>query len=556
MNINASIVDQRVAGIVATNPEWFPGADENKHKSAAFVLLCMSTVLDLSLEECFELLTDGGNDAGVDGLHLGDVEGGEFFVTIFQGKYKIKDLSGTANFPENDVQKTLSTVRILFDPRRQVALNEKIAPKIDEVRSLIRDGYIPTVRAVLCNNGEQWTSQVGKRIQEEERQYNGQLELRHFNHDAIVQSLKGTDRIDGDLNLSGKVIVEDMNYMRVLVGRVAVNEIRRLFDEHGDHLLQRNIRRFLGPTNRVNADIRNTLLRSDKSDKFYFLNNGITVVCDRFDYNAFQSADYQVQLRNMQVINGGQTCRTIQKTLDEGGFFAGADAYVMVRIYQLPEDSDDVIQEITKATNSQNPVDLRDLRSNDEVQKTLTLGLEQLGITYKRQREASVGGTDVVASSTVAEAVLAVWREMPHQAKFRRQDHFDKLYDTIFENLNASQALLATLIFRMVESKRKAVSSDPPPWLHYASHHLAMLIGREILGNLELALKEVSHKNFAAAKQTLDERCDVYYAGALDTIDAALRSCYGPREISLQQLAGTFRRGDLMEMLDNSGDVT
>ena len=122
----------------------------------------------------------------------------------------------------------------------------------------------------------------------------------------------------------------------------------------------------------------------ERSDRFYFYNNGITVVCDRFDYNAFQSSDYQVQIKNMQVINGGQTCKTIQRTLRENGHQVGESAYVMVRIYQLPDDSDDVVQEITKATNSQNPVDLRDLRSNDEVQKTLELGMEDLGFSYKR----------------------------------------------------------------------------------------------------------------------------------------------------------------------------
>ena len=50
MNINASIIDQRVVGIVAEHPEWLPkGADQNKQKSAAFVLLCMATSLDIEV---------------------------------------------------------------------------------------------------------------------------------------------------------------------------------------------------------------------------------------------------------------------------------------------------------------------------------------------------------------------------------------------------------------------------------------------------------------------------------------------------------------------------
>ena len=123
------------------HPEWFPWGDENMRKSAAFVLLCMSTALELPLEECEEMLTEGGNDAGVDGLHIGNIEEGDFFVTLFQGKYKVKDLSGDANFPENGVRAALQTVQVLFDPHREVELNKRIAPFIEEIRSLIRDGY-------------------------------------------------------------------------------------------------------------------------------------------------------------------------------------------------------------------------------------------------------------------------------------------------------------------------------------------------------------------------------------------------------------------------------
>ena len=33
-----------------------------------------------------------------------------------------------ANFPENDVQKAVGTVRVLFDPNRNVALKKKNSP--------------------------------------------------------------------------------------------------------------------------------------------------------------------------------------------------------------------------------------------------------------------------------------------------------------------------------------------------------------------------------------------------------------------------------------------
>ena len=514
----------------------------------------MSRALDLPLDECVDLLTEGGNDAGVDGLHIGDIEDDEFYVTLFQGKYRVRDLEGRSNFPENSVQKVVTTVGVLFDPYRAVELNERIEPLVQEVRSLIRDGYIPTVRVVLCNNGSRWTAQADAWIQEANRTWGDQVSFLHYNHDAIVDSLTRGDEIDATVTLSGQAIVEDMNYMRVLVGRVSVHEIGRLFAEHGDRLLQRNIRRYLGHVNRVNSDIRATLLDRERCDKFYFYNNGITVVCDRFDYNALQRADYQIRLKNMQVINGGQTCKTIQQTLSGDGAPGAEDAYVMLRIYQLPDEADNVVQEITKATNSQNPVDLRDLRSNDEWQRTLEIGMRELGYEFRRHREEGGVGQGVMTSAAVAEAVLAVWRERPHQAKFRRREHFGKLYEAIFKDLNAAQAVLATLIYRMVESRRREGGDDAPDFLPYASHHIAMLLGWEFIRELA-PVDEISHRDFARLKAALDKDGDRYYALAVDSLRNAIHECYGDRQVSLQQLAATFRRGDLLEMLNANDPV-
>lgn len=117
----------------------------------------------------------------------------------------------------------------------------------------------------------------------------------------------------------------------------------------------------------------------------------------------------------------------------------GESAYVMVRIYQLAEAHKDFVQDIPYTTNSQHPADLRDLRSNDEIQKQLEIGIADLDYTYKRQREEGGGGSSVITSAIVAQSVLAIWRQRPHQAKFRRKEHFGKLYEDIFKDLNAAQ---------------------------------------------------------------------------------------------------------------------
>ena len=548
MNINASIVDQRLNGIMQDAADLLPPGDEGRRRSAAFVLLCMSTSLDITLEEAADLLTDGGNDAGVDGLQIGEVEDGEFLVTLFQGKYRINNLAGTANFPENGVQKAVNTVQILFDPFREVAMNRRLAPRVEEIRSLIRDGYIPRVRFVLCNNGAKWNETAQAWIDELARGNPDKIEFCHCNHDSIVSILQRTQEVNVALQLRGQRIVEDMNFMRVLLGRISVQNIAELFEQYGDRLLQRNIRRYLGlKNNRVNMAIQNTLL-SDKADNFYFYNNGITVVCDKLEYNAFQTDDNIVRLKNMQIINGGQTCKTIHETLKSSPGTNVASAYVMIRIYQLEEDSRDFIQDITYATNSQNPVDLRDLRSNDELQKTLELGMKGLGYVYKRQREEGVTGADVITSAVAAEAVLAVWRERPHQARFRRSEHFGKLYNDIFVGLDPAQAVVATLIFRGVENRRKRPAETPD--CSPVRFPLHLDAGRP--GAAERRRPDGGRHNprhFQRLVEKLRAKERAYHESAVSKVAEALQRLYGRREVSLQQLSATFRRGDLLEML-------
>ncbi|MFM6076380.1 MAG: AIPR family protein, partial [Dolichospermum sp.] len=164
-------------------------------------------------------------------------------------------------------------------------------------------------------------------------------------------------------------------------------------------------RRYLGlQGNRVNEGIRDTL-NSDEKNNFYFYNNGITLTCDSFSYNALQNGDYQVRVENLQIINGGQTCMTIFKTLQQPNFCRqNTQAYVLVRLYQLPTDNDDLVQKITYATNSQNPVDLYDLRANDERQQRLEMDIQQLGFNYRRKRSDTGTKSTDITSGVAAEA--------------------------------------------------------------------------------------------------------------------------------------------------------
>lgn len=555
MNLNASIIDQRLTGMQVEIAPWareeLKITDTDRLKSLAFVYLCVQTMLDLDAQEAFDCVTDGGGDFGVDAMQVSEEVDGEFVVTLFQAKYKTR-LDAASNFPEDGIHALVNAIRHVFDPTAELgAINDRLRVKVEEARALVRDGFIPRVRAIACNNGSKWNDQGQAVIARSG--FGDQVTWEYVNHDVLIGILQRPKQVDDTLRLIGKASVEDMNFSRVCIGRMAVGEVAALMRRHGDRLLERNIRRYLGlHGNRVNEGIRATL-QSRQSSNFYFFNNGLTLVCTDFSYNALQSSDYQVRVENLQIVNGGQTCMTILKTAESMAAAGSAlpdDASVLVRLYKLPRDNDDIVLQITHATNSQNPVDLRDLRSNDEIQRQLEASIRELGFTYRRKRTDGTPKVTDITAGVAAEALLAVWRQAPHQAKFLTREHFGKLYPLIFPSgVNGAQVVLAVLLYRIAENHRRRPTTEDPVLVRYASCFIAMRMGQRLLHDLGKPLDALTHQSFNSAKNLLEARGEIYFRAAVDDVELALRDLYGQKEVSTLQLSATFRRGDLIQKL-------
>ena len=188
MNINASIIDQRLAGIHDEIRERAADelnmTQEGKLKSLAFVHLCVKTVLDLDEPEAFDCLTEGGGDFGVDAMHISEEIDEEFVVTLFQGKYH-QNLEARSTFEENGIKALVNAIRHLFDPSARLEhINDRLKTKVEEARSLIRDGYIPRVRAIACYNGLKWNAAAQEAI--DHADFGNQVTWEYVNHDVLI----------------------------------------------------------------------------------------------------------------------------------------------------------------------------------------------------------------------------------------------------------------------------------------------------------------------------------------------------------------------------------
>ena len=554
-SLAAQIVDQRVAGLVGRHGDAFLaelrlGSDASM-RSAAFVLLVLQTVLAMDDEEALDCIVEGSGDFGIDALHFEGPENGELAVTLVQGKYR-QSLEGTHAFPENGIAKMIEAVGALFDPGRTLTLNPRLRSRVEDVRSLVAEGAIPRVTAIAANNGPIWSAEAQQRVDAAAVDFGNQVAWQHVGPEALLALLQKQTPINEELQLVGAATVETFDFRRVLTGRCPVAELARLANAHGDQLFEKNIRRYLGLAgNRVNQGMASTLREPNERGSFYFYNNGVTIICSQFRYNALQQGNWRVRVNDLQIVNGGQTARTVQRVMAEvGDTLDGAE--VLVRIYELPLGDDGFVDAITFATNSQSPVDLRDLRANDPRQRALAESIRTLGFGYRLKREERSVGAGEFTSALVAEAVLAVWRHRPHQAKFRRREHFGTLYDTIFKaDLNGAQAVIAALALRQAENRRKRPPPElaAPDFLPYASRFVAMLVGQYVLDEMGIDLDQLDHRNFDEAKDFLERESNSCIYRAETAIAEALPSLFNGREPTLQRLSATFRRADLVEML-------
>ena len=558
MDINKHIIDQRIKKIVSDKPEWFEQMkDERQQVSKSFLILSIASALEMDISEAYSCVTEGGGDAGIDGLYVGDTTDFEFTVVLFQSKYHF-NLEKEYNFPDNAVLKVVNSIGILFNPQKNIDLNPLLKPKIDEIRSLIMDGYIPTIKCILLNNGKDWQNEGNQHIENAGFPEN-QVSFSHFNHNDIAKQLQATKPINDSISLSGKAVIENFDFKRVLVGKASVSEIGKLMQRHGDSLLEKNIRKFLGINkNRVNQSIKETLLNNQKRKSFYFFNNGITMLCSKFSHNALQNENWQLNIDDLQIINGGQTSKTILQVIEENPSIDFSNTAVLLRLYEVSAEDDaskTLTTDITIATNSQTPVDLRDLRANDSKQQSLGIAVKQLEYEYitKKGTGSSLSVSKTIPSSVAAEAIFTTWKVKPQLAKYKKRELFGKFYEEVFKDINGAQLIIAVLVYRYCDSNRKKYELiEKYKHIPYSNYFIAMISSQILLDEQKIAITQLTHINFLEIKDYWDMNKTIIYDKAIDIINKALTELFpeGIDDLDPRRLAATFRRGDLLTKLD------
>lgn len=217
------------------------------------------------------------------------------------------------------------------------------------------------------------TKSLSKRFKNVKREEINGIPIEFSVFDAIKlyeMAKSGFEKEPVDINFSNYGIKEGLSvlectsvenqfdsYLATVPGDVLAN----IYLEHGAQVLEGNVRSFLSVRGKVNKSIRKTIL--SEPEKFFILNNGITVTGNDLKIN--NETKRIEEIYNLQIVNGGQTTASLANAIiKEKADLSKVRVMMKLSIIRNKELYEEMVPEISRASNSQNKVSEADFFSN------------------------------------------------------------------------------------------------------------------------------------------------------------------------------------------------
>lgn len=457
--------------------------------STAFMWLALETILQLNSDDIEDAITDGGQDGGVDAIHIA-----ERTVSLFTFKYTETFDNCSKNFPEKDIDSFVLTAQGICQKSLQKdVVNQAVWDKVHEIWSLFQDGPL-SFKFYVCSNKLPPAEAARKKFENALRPFRF-VEFHYLDQEEIVNKLleRKFRRVDGKLTFIDKQYFErGEGGVKGIVATVAATDLVKLVTDPTDSsrinedAFNDNVRVYQRQ-NRINQRILETAL-SDTNYEFWYLNNGITVVCEECLYQP-NSRSPGVTLTDFQIVNGGQTTHALFEAYEQNPEKLD-NVLLLLRICETKR-SNPIADKISETTNSQTPVTTRDLHANDRIQRKLEEEFRSIGYFYERKANqfADAPSPQRLNNELLAQLSLAFHFDMPSEAKNSKTLVFGEKYDDIFnEQVITAERLLVPLRFyeplqqmkKVIQRKkrRKEAINEREAFVSRAIFHILNVVRR------------------------------------------------------------------------------
>ena len=461
--------------------------------SDAFLVFGHSLFTDKSIHSFDEYdNVDGGQDKQIDAITI-EEKGGEGLIYISQVK-------NTDSFSSNNIIKIRNGLNWIFNKRKseiETITNIRFKDKIKEVRDLQADLGPSNIQVKVAYITYGLSSEISNECLQERKTILEEYDNDTFDSfsidligadeivDLINSQEKKNKKISAEIKIkydanSPSLIKYHSHGLKGIICTTTATEIARIVnDDPKGFVFDLNIRRYLGNLGSVNNDIQETCSDEDNGYLFWFLNNGVTIVCDKLD-PVTDPDDPKVKIENMQIVNGCQTSVSIAKAAEAGTL--QDDVNVMLRIIET--DNLDLVDRVVLTTNNQNQINARNLKANDKVQIDMQEAFKIYNLHYERKPrqyvDDEIESNKIFPNDKVAVAYMAVVLKRPSDARSRKYKVWGEYYNKVFSGGIVEPDIVATLTHRYTTNYLKScgLTADTDELKRYLAKNASFQIAR------------------------------------------------------------------------------
>jgi hypothetical protein len=428
--------------------------------------------------EVEDAICDGGGDKGIDAM-LYDEDGNELFVlqskhrqnaNATQGDADLRSFVGVATYFQSP-----DSVQSLLDSAPNEELRVLLTERLHVAELLERQE--PTITLVFVTNAE--TDAAGEDYIRTYGEGPPQLDVWHGGR--LGEVAKRTAR---QALLPGKHTLQDVGSVltaplvdaaQMALALVPATQLVRLPGIENLTLFDLNVRLGLGNT-KINRELRQTIKTAGEHALFPAYHNGLTLLTD-----GLRVTDDGLELDGLAVVNGCQSLLALYRERSA----LSPDLKLVVKVVELGENAE-LADRITYRSNNQNPVNLRDQRSTDRIQRDLQEQVRQRydgALFYEiRRGQPRDEAEGVLDNQLAAQILMAVWLGEPWNA-VRKVRLFDQDYHRIFRRASADKLALAYLIDQAVQGRRDKLRPELQTAFASVRFAIAFLVGELLRQN-------------------------------------------------------------------------
>ncbi|MFF7927388.1 AIPR family protein [Streptomyces mirabilis] len=373
--------------------------------SRALAAQAVSLLTGYSPEDAASSVVDGPGDSGIDAIAFSASGSDIWFV---QAKWSD---TGRARLVEKDAAILVTGLQRLAD-RRYDGFNSRIHASINRINEALSSPHCRVHLVValagegrLTRQAEQQLSLVGEQFG-----FAGRVPVTvHTLGLADFHSAARSGTARAPVTLSA-TLTDGWHSVHVpyqaYAGSIPAGQLASWYGIHRDRLFDPGLRQH--NADQVNLATLNQLVV--EPEEFWYLNHGITLVCDRAtaSYLARKASGQplRLELDNARIVNGVQTVTSVAHAVDHHPEVADR-ALVPVRIICLDGVPRGLVSKITQAAEAEGPADPLDAIAFDPIQRIIRNEFAHFlnkEYVYKKDAVAPPPG----AGCTVQEAAVAL----------------------------------------------------------------------------------------------------------------------------------------------------